>query len=122
MGRKPFNIALWVYTLMKLAKRSSDWEKQWVKTLIIGCSIMMSFFLFLVLVGCLAHYSSGLLQESAAKLAGIMSSPLFMEASFLFIGVILLMTYNIIRRKLEGDDYVEMISLPTSVKNINLFM
>ena len=101
-------IAVWVAILVFLVKRSDDWEKQWVKTLIIGCSIMMSFFVVLATVGCTAYYAKGLLQESAAKVAGFMSSPLFMEASFFFIGLILLMSYNIIRRKLDGDDYVEM--------------
>lgn len=69
---------------------------------------MMVFFFVLATVGCLAYYTDGFLQESAAKIAGFMSSPLFMESSFFFIGLILLLSYNVIRRKLDGDDYVEM--------------
>jgi len=101
-------ITVWIIALVYLVKRSPEWEKQWVKTLIIGCSIMMCFFFFLATVGCVAYYAKGLVRESAAKLAGFMSSPLFMEASFFFIGLILLMSYTIIRRKLDGDDYVEI--------------
>lgn len=101
-------IAVWVTALILLVKRSPEWEKQWVKTLIVGCSIMMTFFLVLATVGCTAYYAKGLVRESAAKLAGFMSSPLFMEASLFFIGLLLLMSYNIIRRKMDGDDFIEM--------------
>ena len=101
-------IAIWITILLRLVKNSPEWEKQWVKTLIVGCSIMMTFFFVLATVGCTAYYAKGLVRESAAKLAGFMSSPLFMEASLFFIGLVLLMSYNIIRRKLDGDDYVEM--------------
>jgi hypothetical protein len=37
-----------------------------------------------------------------------MSSPVIMELSFFFIGLILLLSYNIYKRKAEGDDFVEM--------------
>ncbi len=101
-------IAIWIAALLFLVKRSPEWEKQWVKTLIVGCSIMMTFFFVLAAVGCTAYYAKGIVRESAAKLAGFMSSPLFMEASLFFIGILLLMSYNLIRRKMDGDDFVEM--------------
>ena len=101
-------IAIWVVALLYLVKRSPAWERLWVKTLMVGCSFMMVFFLVLAIVGCLANFTSGLVQETAAKLAGFMSSPLFMEASLFFIGLTLLFCYNAIRRKLDGDDFVEM--------------
>ncbi|MGJ8656711.1 MAG: hypothetical protein ACSHX6_09685 [Akkermansiaceae bacterium] len=101
-------IAIWIALLKNVAKKSPEWEKSWVKTLIVGCSIMMAFFFILAAVGMTAHYSSGLVQETAAKIGGLMSSPVVMELSFFFIGLILLTSYNIYRRKADGDDFVEM--------------
>lgn len=101
-------MAIWIVMLRKIAKTSPEWEKTWVKTLTVGCSIMMSFFFILAVIGMTAHYSSGLIQETAAKIGGMMSSPVIMELSFFFIGLILLLSYNIYKRKAEGDDFVEM--------------
>ena len=101
-------IAIWILLLRNLAKKSPEWEKTWVKTLIVGCSIMMAFFFILAAVGMTAHYSTGFLQETAAKIGGMMSSPVIMELSFFFIGFILLCCYNIYRRNADGDDFVEM--------------
>jgi len=101
-------IAIWIVMLRKIATSSPEWEKTWVKTLMAGCSIMMAFFFILAAVGMTAHYSTGLIQETAAKIGGMMSSPVIMELSFFFIGLILLLSYNIYKRKSEGNDFVEM--------------
>jgi len=69
---------------------------------------MMGFFFVLAAVGMTAHYSTGIVQEVAAKIGGLMSSPGIMELSFFFIGFFLLICYNIYRRKADGDDFVEM--------------
>lgn len=98
----------WIILLRKISKTSPEWEKTWVKTLMVGCSIMMAFFFILAAVGMTAHFSSGIIQETAAKIGGMMSSPVIMELSFFFIGLILLLSYNIYKRKSEGDDFVEM--------------
>jgi len=98
----------WIVLLRSIAKKSPAWEKTWVKTLTVGCSIMMGFFFILAAVGMIAHYSTGIVQEVAAKIGGLMSSPVIMELSFFFIGFFLLMCYNIYRRKADGDDFVEM--------------
>ncbi len=101
-------ITIWILLLINIAKNSPQWEKTWVKTLSVGCSIMMVFFFILAAVGMTAHYSTGILQEAAAKLGGLMSTPVIMELSFFFIGFILLLSYNIYKRNAEGDDFVEM--------------
>lgn len=101
-------IVIWIALLRHVAKKSPAWEKTWVKTLMVGCSMMMAFFFILAAVGLTAHYASGFIQETAAKIGGMMSTPVIMEASFFFIGLILLCCYNIYRRKAEGDDFVEM--------------
>ncbi len=101
-------IAVWIYALLNIAKRSPLWEKSWVKTLTVGCCIMMCFFIILAIVGFAANFTTGLIQETASRIAGLMSSPVVMESSFFFIGLTLLFAYNIFRRKLDGDDFVEM--------------
>ena len=109
-------VGLWVYALRTIAKRSPMWEKTWVKTLTVGCGIMMCFFVILAIVGFMANFTSGIIKETAARIAGLMSSPVIMEASFFFIGLTLLFTYNIFRRKLDGDDFVEM-EIPDHINN-----
>ncbi len=101
-------IAVWIIALKKIGKTSPEWEKAWVKTLMVGCSIMMGFFFILATVGLIAHYATGIVQEIAAKIGGMMSSPVIMEASFFLIGLCLLLSYNIYKQKSDGDDFVEM--------------
>ncbi len=101
-------IVIWIALLRLIAKKSPAWEKTWVKTLMVGCSIMMAFFFILGTVGLIAHHATGIVQEVAAKIGGLMSTPVIMEMSFFFIGLILLCCYNIYRRKADGDDFVEM--------------
>lgn len=104
----------WLFSLLRIAKKSPEWEKLWVKTLVIGCIFMSGFFLVLSLVGASVFLLDGFLGEVAAKIAGYMSSPVFMELSFFFIGLFLLFSFNIARRAFEGDEYVE-VEIPQHV-------
>ena len=101
-------IVLWGFLLYLAATRAPQWEKEWVKTLAVGCSIMMGFFLILAIIAIAANYTTGIVKETAEKIAGMISSPFFMEASFFCIGLFLLLGYNSYRRHADGDDYVEM--------------
>ena len=101
-------IVIWVLALRHISKTSPEWEKAWVKTLSVGSGIMMAFFLILAVVGLTANYTTGLVQETASKIAGFLSSPVIMETSFFFIGAFLLLGYNSYRRRADGDDFVEM--------------
>ena len=98
----------WIFSLIAIAKRSPEWEKAWVKTLIIGCLFMSGFFLVLSVVGSCAFLLEGFAGEVAAKIAGYMSSPVFMELGFFFIGLFLLVSFNAVRKFCEGNDFVEM--------------
>ncbi|MEO1856357.1 MAG: hypothetical protein ABGY95_03195 [Rubritalea sp.] len=102
----------WIAALFAIAKRSPEWEKSWVKTLIIGCLFMGGFFLVLCLVGGSAFLMDGFAGEVAAKIAGYMSSPVFMELGFFLIGLFLLMSFNLVRKVYEGDEFVE-IEIPS---------
>jgi len=48
----------------------------------------------------------GLLGESVGKVVGIMSTPFFMEASFVILGFLIVVSLNIWRRHKEGDEFV----------------
>lgn len=99
-------VTAWSVFLYKIAKRAPEWERRWVKTLLIGCAFMSVFFLFLTSIGLTAYFFPGIIGESAKKLAGILSSPVFMETGFFFIGVVLLICYNTIKRIRDGDEFV----------------
>jgi hypothetical protein len=48
----------------------------------------------------------GLLGETVGKVVGIMSTPFFMEASFVILGFFIVVSLNTWRRQKEGDEFV----------------
>jgi hypothetical protein len=48
----------------------------------------------------------GLLGETVGKVVGIMSTPFFMEASFVILGFLIVVSLNTWRRHKEGDEFV----------------
>ena len=54
----------------------------------------------------------GLLGEWLGTLVGILSTPFFLEASFVIVGVLVVMVVNAVRRQREGDDFVALDELP----------
>ncbi|HEX5790870.1 MAG TPA: hypothetical protein VFY13_06935 [Luteolibacter sp.] len=50
----------------------------------------------------------GIWGEWLGTIVGVMSTPFFLEASFVFIGIILVIAINHHRQKRDGDDFVEM--------------
>jgi hypothetical protein len=50
----------------------------------------------------------GLLGETVGKMVGIMSTPFFMEASFVILGFLIVVTLNTWRRHKEGDEFVSI--------------
>ena len=48
----------------------------------------------------------GLLGETVGKVVGIMSTPFFMEASFVILGFFIVISLNTWRRQKEGDEFV----------------
>jgi uncharacterized membrane protein len=53
----------------------------------------------------------GPLGEFLGMIVGIMSSPFFLEASFVVVGVLIVMVLNAIRRHRDGDDFVSAAQL-----------
>ena len=54
----------------------------------------------------------GLLGEWLGTLVGIMSTPFFLEASFVILGVLVVMVVNAVRRHREGDEFIALDELP----------
>jgi uncharacterized membrane protein len=56
-------------------------------------------------------YLPGLLGEWIGMMVGVVTTPFFMEASFIFIGLTLVVLINIWRRKKDGDEcvYLEQV-------------
>lgn len=53
----------------------------------------------------------GVAGEWLGMVVGIMSSPFFMEATFVALGVLIVMVVNAVRRHREGDDFVTVEEL-----------
>jgi hypothetical protein len=54
----------------------------------------------------------GVLGEWLGMVVGIMSTPFFLEASFVILGVLVVMVVNAVRRHREGDEFVALGDLP----------
>lgn len=62
----------------------------------------------LILLIAYARYLPGVGGEFFGRLLGIISTPFLMEASFLVLGFVLVMTINLWRQRREGDEFVEL--------------
>jgi hypothetical protein len=78
------------------------------KQIVGGISILVV--MALVVCGTLVgwRYVPGLLGEWIGMIIGVMTTPFFMEGSFLVLGLIIVLGLNIWRRKREGDDFVDL--------------
>jgi hypothetical protein len=76
------------------------------KQILIGAAIM--FVLTVVVVGFLMGWRliPGWVGESFGMVAGIMSTPFFMEGSFILLGLIIVISLNTWRRNKDGDELV----------------
>ncbi len=91
-----------------------------VKQVVIGTSIL------LVLMGSICglligwHFLPGLLGEWIGTMLGIMSTPFFLEGSFVCIGLLIVLSINIWRRNKEGDEfvYLEQVAGPEVPKDL----
>lgn len=101
-------IVVWITILSVLAKNAPEWERKWVKTLVIGCSFMLVFILALGILAACALYLEGFPKTVAEKMAGLISSPVIMELSFFSMGFVLLLAFNVFRRIREGDEFVDL--------------
>ncbi|MEO5914310.1 MAG: hypothetical protein ABIS50_08770 [Luteolibacter sp.] len=66
------------------------------------------------------RYLPGLLGEWVGTMVGVMSTPFFLEGSFVAVGLMIVLFVNIWRRHKEGDEfvYLEQVSGPDLPKNL----
>ena len=58
------------------------------------------------------RFIPGWVGESVGTLVGIMSTPFFMEASFIVLGLVIVLALNIWRRRRDGDELVFLDEKP----------
>lgn len=77
-----------------------------VKQVVIAASILLS--IAVIMPTALLGWRSlpGLLGEWAGMVVGLMTTPFFMEATFVILGFVTVITLNTIRQRREGDDFV----------------
>lgn len=76
------------------------------KQLTVAVSILVSIF---VLVSALVlgwRMVPGVLGEMLGMIAGLISTPFFLEATFILLGLFIVLAVNIWRREKEGDEFV----------------
>lgn len=81
-------------------------EDNRVKQIAVGVGILVVLTLTVcgVLVGW--RYLPGLLGEWLGMMVGVLTTPFFLEASFIFIGLTLVVAINHWRQKRDGDEFV----------------
>ncbi len=81
-------------------------EDNRVKQIVVGAMILvgLAFVVCGVLVGW--RYLPGLLGEWIGTMVGVLTTPFFLEASFILIGLTVVVAINHWRQKREGDEFV----------------
>ncbi len=91
-----------------------------VKQVTVGAGILIG--LTVTISGLLLgwRFLPGLAGETLGTILGIMTTPFFMEGSFLVLGLMIVLGLNIWRRHKEGDDfvYLEQVSGPDVPKDL----
>ena len=77
-----------------------------VSQVVIGATVLIALGLLVstVLIG--YHYLPGIWGEWIGSMVGIMTTPFFLEASFIVIGFTIVLMFNIYRRNKDGDELV----------------
>ncbi|MEO7098050.1 MAG: hypothetical protein ABI162_01725 [Luteolibacter sp.] len=91
-----------------------------VKQVAVGAAILIAIGVVVpaTLIGW--RYLPGLLGETVGTIIGVMTTPFCMEASFVILGIIIVIALNNWRRHKEGDDfvYLEQIEGPDTPKDM----
>ena len=78
------------------------------KQILAGGAILAIFAVCVVSLLMFWRLIPGWFGESVGMLAGVLSTPFFMEFSFAVIGLLIVLAVNIYRRRKEGDEFVTM--------------
>lgn len=77
-----------------------------VRHVVLGALVLLSLALVIATVLIGYHYLPGIWGEWVGTMVGLMTTPFFLEASFIFIGFAIVFLINGYRRKKEGDELV----------------
>jgi len=97
-----------------MAKQDQDEHRG--KQLAVGGLILIMFSAAIISLLLFWRFIPGWLGESFGMLAGIISTPFFLESSFAIMGLAIVVTLNSWRRKHGGDEYVEVEEKDLPVK------
>lgn len=81
-------------------------EENRSRQILVGVVILVLISLFVCGALIFSRYMTGLLGEWLSLMIGIMTTPFFMEASFLILGLIIVIGLNTWRRRKEGEELV----------------
>ncbi|NJM39166.1 MAG: hypothetical protein HC845_15670 [Akkermansiaceae bacterium] len=83
-----------------------------VKQIAVGVGIIVPIMVIVpsLLIGW--RYMPGMIGETIGVITGILTTPFFMEASFVILGFLIVIGINHRRRRKDGDDFVEFDQLP----------
>lgn len=77
------------------------------KQVAVGGVIIFSLMTVVICLLAFWRYIPGWVGESVGMVAGLISTPFFLEASFFVMGLGIVVLLNSQRRKKDGDDFVE---------------
>ncbi len=77
------------------------------KQVAVGATIIISLMSAVICLLVFWRYIPGWVGESVGKVAGLISTPFILEASFFVMGLGIVILLNSWRRKKDGDDFVE---------------
>lgn len=89
-------------------QRAGDTEESRGSQILVGAGITFTVAVVVVTFLMCWRFVPGLVGESLGTIAGVMSTPFFMEASFAILGLVIVLGLNIWRRKKAGDEFVTM--------------
>jgi hypothetical protein len=105
---------------VKLCRDMERTHDDRAKQIAVGAAILIG--LMLIVSGALLgwRYLPSILGEWVGSMIGIMTTPFFLEASFLAIGLLIVISLNIWRRHKEGDElvYLEHVTGPGIPENL----
>ncbi|MDA0766863.1 MAG: hypothetical protein O3A87_09725 [Verrucomicrobia bacterium] len=89
------------------------------KSLRIGLGLILLAALFVILIWC-GTYLPGFVGEVFNMVAGIMWSPFLLDVTLFFLGLVLILWFNNIRRLRDGDEfvYLEQVDDPAASRKL----
>ncbi|MGJ8644537.1 MAG: hypothetical protein ACSHX9_14095 [Luteolibacter sp.] len=92
-------------------KKQHEAEENRGKQILVGGAILLALTVFVVTLLMTWRMIPGVVGDSVGFLVGIMSTPFFMEGSFVVIGLLIVISLNTWRRHKNGDELVYLDEL-----------